>query len=878
MAPLPLPPSGFSGVAEPESVGLDPPPPVPLPPLWLNWTNIHAVTDFLLLLLLLPHFTVMALHQAQHSALLQTQIPLVGLPTVVKPCALDVESMYRSDMFQSGSTALPAGSHSLRAEVMAAYHVQSCAVCGPIDRVSPDCYFSDMYYAVLNGWKPPVAPLTVLPLYSGGGKDGNQVGADRYPVAMQKEISAMTAAGIASMAPADPDGVRIISAVGITIKKSDFYRAQALTRIDIVDQDTLNRANFRLAARGAPPVKTRPIIDCTGSGLNGSCVSASFQYVSLGEAIRLISQDCWIASLDIERYFHSFPLDPSSRSLFSFVYDGVLHEMNRVPFGLSPAPYYCSAWGGEVYRWVSHAGIPSSFMMDDWLTVGEDRSEAKARQDAIKDILTACGWTISHHKDQLGQQVKFKGYLIDTVAMTLSFDSDSASSFLPELVSVLQSLQSSQRVPVSTLRHLAGKLNWYAEVLQQGRSRNQVVWDAQRYSSGPLPPAVRLDLIKDLSWWQDRVAGWAADDHSSNVYPLLSASELAKEGACYFMQSDASGLAGHGFGYLHGPLVTTPDPSYVSCQWPDGYIPPSSLAGELRALEHFALQTDIRARLLVWVTDSLDAAWAINKGRCHDPAGREIMDTTLAALDQKRVTVFAVWIRREANEFPDYLSHLTSYLDRPFVSGVISSLRPQASAGAASGRHQAREGQRSSVCAVRDGLCRSAHPSIPSSVSDDRQLRHSLRRAEQGVNTFSRLDPQPSEDAVSTPRVSLAGSFSLASSSPTRQAVEVGRLIRTDPEASSSLEGPLSDPLSHGLVRPGEPHEGHAYGLGSQRPLSQRGAVPHPSANGGALHLGSRGEDGPGAVDPVQDAAQRLRGIRRRWRLWLFSKRLSPPS
>ena len=72
-----------------------------------------------------------------------------------------------------------------------------------------------------------------------------------------------------------------------------------------------------------------------------------------------------VATGDIEACYHRFPLALLSRCPFGFVWNFMYWFFAVVPFGFGPAPYYCSGWSAECYRWVRHAGVPASVYMDD---------------------------------------------------------------------------------------------------------------------------------------------------------------------------------------------------------------------------------------------------------------------------------------------------------------------------------------------------------------------------------------------------------------------------------------------------------------------------------------------------------------------------------
>ena len=199
-----------------------------------------------------------------------------------------------------------------------------------------------------------------------------------------------------------------------------------------------------------------------------------FQYSSIDDLVAFIEPGWWLATADVEAYYHRFPLALLWRFLFGFLW-GLAYFYCVVPFGFGPAPYYTSGWSAECYRPIP-ARIPASVYMDDWATGGATREEALSRLRAIKDLLEPCGFLFNAAKDALGQRLEFLGVLFDTVAMTLSFAPEKAAVLLASLRAHHSTLSAGSNLPHAEARSIAGKLGWYAQVLQAGRLHTRSWW------------------------------------------------------------------------------------------------------------------------------------------------------------------------------------------------------------------------------------------------------------------------------------------------------------------------------------------------------------------------------------------------------------------
>jgi hypothetical protein len=590
-----------------------------------------------------------------------------------KPHAFDVEDMFVPTMFQGGAYPLPPEDRPLNVEAMDSFHIAACDLCAEGRVVHSSCYWYLMRLPIQNGWVPDIDTSSIYQQYSASGDDGNHRSAGIYPGTVRKEIESQLAAGICSAFPTAPPGA-IINPLGVVIKKSDIARAKNCTGITIKDQQTLDASNAILAIKGMAKVKGRPITDATATGANAALRTPPFSNSGIGDAVALISPGCVMGKLDVSRYFHQFPMAPSSRWLFWFVFGLLFYCMNRVVFGAAPSPYFTSGYGAEVRKWVLHAKIPATHFCDDWFVAGKTRSDTERFLRAIAAFFVACGFSMAVEKEEMGQRLVYLGVMFDSIRMILSFDPESASSFASELRDAVVSIKLGKHLTAGEIRHIAGKLSHFSQVCQQGRMRITYWW-AYFHHGRSLTAVGFSRLFSDSEWWLQQLDAWSEGGHSSCEYPILSSSVLATDPQkVVVLQSDASGP--DGFGYIWGFLDEI-DPRYYSAQWATGELElcdSSSHFAELRALEHFTRTTMLTDKVLFWITDSQSAFYTVNKGTCYEYQSRDLLSSILSRCDMLHISVLALWVPRDYNILPDYLSHLAFNLHRSEQGGRCSSL------------------------------------------------------------------------------------------------------------------------------------------------------------------------------------------------------------
>jgi hypothetical protein len=637
-------------------------------PPFVPFTTVKSVIDILCMLRSSNSLSLGIVRQATRKAM--AAVTSVPPP---KPSALNVREMFIPEMFRGGNVPLPLADRPLNVGAMDGFHVEACTLCSRAGTVHDKCYWCSMRLPIQNGWVPALDESRIQPQYTASGDDGNHKSASVYPATVRKEINAQLAAGICTAFPV-PQPEAIMCPLGVIIKKSDVAKAKVLTGVVIKDQPSLDAANASLSQQGLPQVKGRPITDATASGVNQALLTPPFSNSGIGEAIALITPGCFMGKLDVSRYFHQFPIAPSSRWLFWFVVGSIFYRMNRVIFGAAPSPYFTSGYGAEVRSWVVHKKIPATHFCDDWFTAAPSYAKTAAFLRAIAAFFIACGFIMAEEKKEIDQQLVYLGILFDSIRMVLSFDPLSAASFASELREAVGKIKNRQHLTSGETRHIAGKLSHFSQVLQQGRMRIQFWW--AYYHHGALLSEVGLaGLLRDSSWWLEQLDAWSQGAHSGCEFPILSSSVLETDPQkVIVVQSDASGP--DGFGHISGFLDTI-DPHYYSAQWARGeseLCDLSSHFAELRALEHFVSTTVLTNRVLFWITDSQSAVYSVNKGTCREEPSRALLSSILSRCDNLHISILAIWVPRDLNILPDYLSHLAANLHRSEQGGKYSSL------------------------------------------------------------------------------------------------------------------------------------------------------------------------------------------------------------
>ncbi len=637
-----------------------------LTPSYKRFKNMEVVKIFMKQLLARKLFVLSSLKRGMQTYLKMKGLDPDGVSGMLKPNGLNVEEMFDAKMFNAGVAKLDVGSHSLNVQLLDSNHIEACSQCKPKGVVMDSCYFASMSRCITHGWRPWVEHKDIVQRSK---LKTHYESVDTYKSGCMLEINKMIKHQV--LVPAPEGMVGIVNPIGAIIKGGDIMRAKVLTGISVKDQVSLADANLLLKEMDLTEIKIRVATDLSATGVNMASYKPPFRYPSLHDAIDIIEPNDWLAKGDVTRYFFLFPIAKESLWMFLISVFGVLYILSKCCFGFSACPYYCSTWSAEFRKWVVSKSIPCAHMMDDWLTRGKSRAEAECNLYAIYGLLEPAGIMFAKEKEEIGQRLVHLGILIDTVTMSVSFEKTQARAMSLQLSSYKEALSKGKDLDIGTVRHVAGKLQWFSEALQQGRCHIRSWWIYCKYGKDLSVPG-KLKLLSDTTWWIKVLDGWAKDQLNGNEYPILSSSRLRETpDLIHVLQSDASGT--DGFGYTEGAL-SDEAPNFYASIWNDSYQFGTSHNGELQSLLHFVVSTEIRNKLLLWVSDCLSAVWSVLKGRCKEELALHTLEMILKGCDEKKLQLVALWIPREENLLADYLSHICVYLNRGEHGGSVEEL------------------------------------------------------------------------------------------------------------------------------------------------------------------------------------------------------------
>ena len=318
-------------------------------------------------------------------------------------------------------------------------HLAHCRVCKETGEIAPGCYMNRLLRTVEWGWSPTPRQAEYERLNWRSFEDYKAIAsAERngpasrpFRRSLTVAVEELVAAGVVrEVSPAETRrNPVLVNPVNMVLKNSDIVRARMLYGIDLVDDDSVQRAGARLAERGERKIKLRPVFDMRKSGLNSCFAPVPYRAHDLLGATEGMERDGFLFSIDISSYYHHFAISEEFSYACAFIFNGRLYRFLYAPFGMISAPIYCLAFSSELRLQLrAQFGFSLASCMDDFLGTAGSEAEAKERVDLVVAATHARGLKVAAEKVVIGQQLAFAGVTFCTKDMRLSMSEEQALS------------------------------------------------------------------------------------------------------------------------------------------------------------------------------------------------------------------------------------------------------------------------------------------------------------------------------------------------------------------------------------------------------------------------------------------------------------------
>ena len=249
--------------------------------------------------------------------------------------------------------------------------------------------------------------------------------------------------------------------------------------------------------------------------LNKSVEYHHFKMETLKQALTLITEGCWFASLDLKEAYFSIHIKEESQEFLKFIWKGQLYKFTVFPNGLACCPRIFTKILKPVMAYLHQKGFISTIFIDDTLLMGDSEFECIRNVQASLDIFQKLGFVIHPTKSILTpvRQITYLGFVINSEDMTVTPTDEKKNKIKELAIKLLDQGSSSIRILAKFIGMVVASFPgvihgplWYR------RLENDKI-EALKRSKGDYDATVTfsIEAAADMKWWRDNI------DRASNV-------------------------------------------------------------------------------------------------------------------------------------------------------------------------------------------------------------------------------------------------------------------------------------------------------------------------------------------------------------------------
>ena len=196
----------------------------------------------------------------------------------------------------------------------------------------------------------------------------------------------------------------------------------------------------------------RPVINL--KPLNEFVQYHHFEMEGLNTLLDLLSGSEFFTTIDLKDAYFSIPIHADHYKYLRFAWNSTLFEFICLPFGLSSAPRVFTKVLKPFVASIRNKGIRLVIYLDDMAIISSSRELSSQEAAIVVQILESLGFITNKEKSVLipSQKIVFLGYVIDSVAMTVSLPEEKLNKLKEQTLSLSWKPQCSIRELAHVIR------------------------------------------------------------------------------------------------------------------------------------------------------------------------------------------------------------------------------------------------------------------------------------------------------------------------------------------------------------------------------------------------------------------------------------------
>lgn len=227
-------------------------------------------------------------------------------------------------------------------------------------------------------------------------------------------------------------------------------------------------------------------------------------------AKHLISNNCYMCSIDLKDAYYLIPIHKTFRKFLRFNFQGQIFQFTCLPFGLCTSPFVYTKIMKAVINKIREFGILSIIYIDDLLLIGNSYDSCKTNFNYVKNLLEKLGLVINYQKSsqEPNKKCKYLGFVINSMELTLELTDDKKR----RITSLIQQFKNRKYTKIRDFAKLLGTLNAACPAVAYGSIYCKRL-ERQKYltlsiNDNNYEEKLYIDKIitDELSWWERNIA------------------------------------------------------------------------------------------------------------------------------------------------------------------------------------------------------------------------------------------------------------------------------------------------------------------------------------------------------------------------------------
>ena len=230
-----------------------------------------------------------------------------------------------------------------------------------------------------------------------------------------------------------------------------------------------------------------------------------FKMQSLFSAIELMTENCYMASIDWKDAYYSLPIHPRDRRFLRFYWNGIKYQYGVLPNGLASGPGDFTKVTKVIFSKLREKGFLNASYLDDSLLAGEDIPDCKKNVMNTVAIGLKSGFVVHPEKSVLvpTQIIEYLGFILNSIHMEVSLTERRKE----DLVKLCKNVYKQKMCTIQTIAQLVGKMVATIPGIKYAKIYYRVIDneknDALKLNKGNYQGKMKLSeqAYEDILWW-----------------------------------------------------------------------------------------------------------------------------------------------------------------------------------------------------------------------------------------------------------------------------------------------------------------------------------------------------------------------------------------